>query len=80
MKATFSTIFNMMAMFALMQPNEPERQQAAQFGVALRGRHPVGWEGVGASHASLLSEEMPLPNPRLDICARNSEHVALFQM
>jgi hypothetical protein len=35
------------------QPNQPERQQAAQFGAALSGAHLVGREGIGAFHAGL---------------------------
>jgi hypothetical protein len=41
-KVTFSTIFNMMAMFALMQSDQPQRQQATQFGMAFGSGHTVG--------------------------------------
>jgi len=35
------------------QPNQPERQQAAQLGAAFCRRHLVGRERIGAFHAGL---------------------------
>jgi len=36
--------------FARSQPDETERQQAAQLGTPFGGRHLVGRQGIGAFH------------------------------
>ena len=40
----------MFATLALPQPDEAERQKAAQLGAALGGSHVVGRQGIGAFH------------------------------
>jgi hypothetical protein len=42
----FSSIVRSLAAPAQPQPDQRERQQAAQFGAAFSGRHPVGWQRV----------------------------------
>ena len=51
--ATFSSIVKYFAPILPEQPNQPERQQAAQLGAALSGAHLVGRERVRALHAGL---------------------------
>jgi hypothetical protein len=58
-KATVSTVFNMMAMVALAQPDEPERKQAAQFSPAFGGGHLVGWQRIGDFHGGPPSAVIP---------------------
>ena len=41
------------------QPNQPERQQAAQFGAALGGGHLVGRERVGATNGTGIEHHDP---------------------
>jgi hypothetical protein len=43
----FSSLVRRFAPLAQQQPDQPERQQAAQFGAALHGGHLVRVQGVG---------------------------------
>jgi hypothetical protein len=52
-KATFSSIVRYFAYFPHPQPNQPERQQAAQLGAAFCGRHLFGRERIGAFQLGL---------------------------
>jgi len=54
----------MFATLALPQPHEPERQQAAQLGAALGGRHVVGRQRVGAFHDGRLRDVSALSYSR----------------
>lgn len=58
-KATFSTIFNMMTVLSLPQPDEAERQQAAQFGMAFGSGHALGRQGIGNVHEDPPSAVIP---------------------
>ena len=49
-KATFSGIVRYFATFPHPQPDQPERQQTAELGAALGGRHQVGRQRIGAFH------------------------------
>ncbi|KND18641.1 hypothetical protein ADZ37_12085 [Pannonibacter phragmitetus] len=46
-------------MFAQPQPDQPERQQAAQLGAAFGGGHLVGRQGIRAFHKGLVREVSP---------------------
>lgn len=49
----FSSIVRRFVKFAHPQADEPERQQAAQFGAAFGGIHHVGRQGIGAFQLGL---------------------------
>ena len=55
------------------KPNQPERQQTAEFGAALGGRHLVGRERVRAFHVSVavnggvVADQKPPSRPGRDI-------------
>jgi len=49
----FSSLVRRFVPLAQQQPDQPERQQAAQFGAAFGGGHLVGRERIGTFHAGL---------------------------
>jgi hypothetical protein len=62
----------MLKAIPLPQADEPERQQAAEFGAPFDGGHPVGRQRIGAFHVSwpcsvVDTEQKPLGRPGWDI-------------
>jgi len=84
-KSTFSGFVRDLTSFRQTEADKPEGEQAAQFGAALGGRHPVGRERVRAFHvrASLARDgyvrEKPVARPDRDIASPTCQEPNPFQ-